>query len=287
LLLIAPAWNESRQLRVNVDLVNVLFNVTDQNGRLVSGLTRDDFTVHEDEKKQEIHRFSHDNELPLTVGLLIDASASVNTVFADEKETAIQFLEATLQSGDLAFVIGFDNSVTLLEDFSDDLRRLRSAIRSLTIGQGTAVYDAVYLACKEMLEQEAGRKALILISDGQDTVSKVRLNDAVVAAYNSEAVIYSISNRIGGFFNLPGTGNPETLKQFSSATGGTVFFVGGRSDLTRVFERISQELRTQYSLAYTSTNTTRDGKYRRIRIVPRNPTHRVKSRSGYYAPTGD
>src|SRR4051812_7242749 len=141
-------------LKVNVDLVNVLFSVTDGKGRLVPGLTKQDFLVEEDGRKQDIYRFSRENELPLTLGLLVDTSASVSRVFADEKETAIHFLESTLKSGDLAFVIGFERFVTLAEDFTDDPRRLRSAINSLVIGQGTSIYDAVYLACREMLEKE-------------------------------------------------------------------------------------------------------------------------------------
>jgi Ca-activated chloride channel family protein len=286
--LILPAAliaGQQSTLKVNVDLVNVLFTVTDGKGRLVSGLTKEDFLIEEDGRKQEIYRFSRENELPLTLGLLVDTSASVSRVFGDEKETAINFLESTLKSGDLAFVIGFERFVTLAEDFTDDPRRLRTAINSLVIGQGTSIYDAVYLACKEMLDKESGRKAIILISDGQDTTSKVRFNEALLAAYNSDAVIFSISNRIGGFFDIRGTGSPETLREFSSETGGTVFFVGGRSDLTRVFEQIAAELRSQYSLAYVSSNPARDGKYRKIRIIPRDPGFKIKARSGYYAPT--
>ena len=271
-------------LKVDVDLVNVLFTVTDAKGRLIPGLTKQDFAVEEDGRKQEIYSFSKENELPLTIGMLIDSSPSVSRVFADEKETAIQFLDSTLQPNDLAFVIGFERAVTLVEDFTDDQRKLRSAINSLAIGQGTSIYDAVYLACKEMFPKEGGRKAIILISDGQDTTSKLRFTESMIAADTSNAVIYSISNRIGGFFDIRGTGSPETLKEYSTQTGGTVYFVGGRSDLTRVFDQIAEELRTQYSLAYTSTNTARDGKFRKIRIITCDLSYWVKARTGYYAP---
>src|SRR5262249_7728422 len=142
----------------------------------------------------------------------------------------------------------------------------------------------VYLACKEMFPKEGGRRAIILISDGQDTTSKVRFTESMIAADTSNAVVYSISNRIGGFFDIRGTGSPETLKEYSTQTGGTVYFVGGRSDLTRVFDQIAEELRTQYTLAYTSTNQARDGKFRKIRIITRDPSYRVKARTGYYAP---
>jgi Ca-activated chloride channel family protein len=272
-------------LRVNVDLANVSFSVTDHTGRFVSGLKQDDFTVEEDGIKQEINRFSRENELPLTIGMLIDKSPSVGSVFGDERSTAISFLDATLRSNDLAMVISFDRTVTLEEDFTGNKQALRRAINGVTIGNGTSVYDAVFLACDEQLKKESGRKAIILISDGQDTTSKVRINEALTAAQRSEAVIYSISNRVGGFFNERGSGSPETLKRFSLETGGTVYFVSSRSDLTEVFGQIADELRSQYSLAYVSSNPARDGKFRRIRIVPKEATYKVKARQGYYAPS--
>jgi Ca-activated chloride channel homolog len=180
-------------LKVNVDLVNVLFSVIDRTGRFVSGLKRDDFAIEEDGRKQDIQRFSQENERPLTLGILVDKSPSVGRVFADEKNAAISFLDITLKAGDLAMVISFDRAVTLEQDFTESKRLLADAINSLTLGTGTSIYDAVYLACKDQLSKESGRKAIILISDGQDTASKVRLNEALVAAHQSEAVIYSIS----------------------------------------------------------------------------------------------
>jgi VWFA-related protein len=271
-------------LKVDVDLVNVLFSVTDRTGRFVSGLKQDDFAVEEDGRKQDIQRFSQENERPLTLGILVDKSPSVARVFADEKSAAISFLDTTLKPGDLAMVISFDRSVTLEQDFTENKRLLRDAISVLALGPGTSIYDAVYLACKEQFGKESGRKAIILISDGQDTSSKIRLNEALHAAHQSDAVIYSISNRIGGFFDIRGSGDPETLKRFSLETGGTIFFVGGRSDLTEVFSEIAEELRSQYTLGYVSMNTARDGKYRRIRIIPKDSTYKVKAREGYYAP---
>jgi VWFA-related protein len=269
--------------------------VTDRSGRFVSGLKQNDFTLEEDGHPQEIQRFGQENERPLTIGVLIDKSPSVGRVFGDEKAAAISFLDTTVKAGDLAMVISFDRTVTLEEDFTEEKKPLRDAISSLTTGNGTSVYDAIYLACKEQLPKEGGRKAIILISDGQDTTSKVQLTEALVSAHQSDAVIYSISNRIGGFFGNRGYGDrgsgnrgssgPETLKRFSLETGGTIFFVGGRIDLTEVFSQISEELRSQYSLAYVSTNAARDGKYHRIRIIPKDPGYKVKAREGYYAPS--
>src|SRR5215470_16402537 len=200
-------------LRVNVDLVNVPFTVTDRTGRFVSGLKQDDFALEEDGRKQDIQRFSQENEKPLTIGVLIDKSPSVGRVFGEEKAAAISFLDTTLKAGDLAMVISFDRTVTLEQDFTESKRALREAINGLKIGPGTSIYDAVYLACKDQLSKQGGRKAIILISDGQDTTSKVKLTEALLAAHRSDAVIYSISNQIGGFFSVPGSGGPETLKR--------------------------------------------------------------------------
>ena len=285
LMLPAAVLPQQTPLRVNVDLINVPFSVTDRLGRFVPGLKQEDFTVEEDGRKQEISRFSHENELPLTIGMLIDKSPSVGRVFEDEKATAISFLDTALRSGDLAMVISFDRTVTLEADFTDNKRTLRRAVDGIKIGNGTSVYDAIFLACDEQLKKQGGRKAIILVSDGQDTTSKLRGNEALISAHQSDSVIYSISNRIGGFFNMRGTGDPETLKRFSVETGGTVFFVSGRSDLSEVFEQITRELRSQYTLAYVSSNGDRDGKYRKIRIVPKDVTYKVKARQGYYAPS--
>jgi len=252
----------------------------------VPGLSKDDFSVEEDGHKQEIQSFSRENTLPLTIGMLIDTSPSVSRVFSDEKETATNFLDATLKRGDLAFLIGFSRDVTLVQDYTDSQQKLKEAINSLYTAAGTAVYDAVYLACNEVFKTEGGRKALILISDGEDTTSKVRLSQAMTAAEKSEAVVYSISNRVGGFFNVKGSGSSETLRRLSAESGGRVYFVAGRSDLTQVFDEISQELRSQYGLGYVSTNTAKDGKYRAIRVIPKNSAYRARSRSGYYAPVG-
>src|SRR5262245_43894405 len=188
-------------LKVIVDLVNVPFTVTDRHGRFVPGLTAQDFKVEEDGRRQDIRNFARENELPLTLALLVDTSPSVRPVFEEEKTTAAGFLESILRDKDLALVIGFDRSVTLMQDYTDNLRLLRRSIDDLEIGGGTSVYDAVYLASKEKLHDEAGRKAIILISDGEDTTSKLKFNEALVAAHQSNAVIYAISNSLaGGFF---------------------------------------------------------------------------------------
>ena len=284
-----PARAESQDtLKVSVDLVNVQFSVTDHRGRLIPGLRAEDFSLEEDGKRQEILHFARENELPLTIGMLIDTSPSVRPVFDEEKETAVSFLESILRPSDLALVIGFDRSVTLVQDYTERSRLLKAAIDELAIGGGTSLYDAVYLVCKEKLGREAGRKTIILISDGEDTTSKTKFFEALIAAHQSDAVIYSISNSRRGFFLRGNTGggggDPGTLKKFSEETGGAMFFVDSQNSFQKIFDQIAQELRTQYSLGYISSNHARNGKFRQIRIVPRNSNYTVRARKGYYAP---
>jgi len=270
----------------------VQFSVTDRHGRFVPGLTAQDFKVEEDGRRQEIRNFARENELSLTLALLIDTSPSVRPVFDEEKLTAASFLESILHEKDLALVIGFDQSVTLLQDYTENLKLLKRAIDELEIGGGTSIYDAVYLASKEKLTDEAGRKAIILISDGEDTTSKTKLIEALVAAHQSNAVIYAISNATsGGFFGRGrsglggfGGGNMRTLRRFSEETGGSTFVVSNENSFAKIFDQIAQELRSQYSLGYVSLNTARDGKYRQIKVTARQSGYIVKSRKGYYAP---
>jgi Ca-activated chloride channel family protein len=280
-------------LKVTVDLVNVQFSVTDRHGRFMPGLTAQDFKIEEDGRRQEIRNFARENELPLTLALLIDTSPSVRPVFEEEKITAVGFLESILRQKDLALVIGFDREVTLVQDYTENTNSLRRAIQGLEIGGGTSIYDAIYLACNEKLRDEAGRKAIILISDGEDTTSKLKLTEALVAAHQSDTVIYAISNAVpGGFFygrrgrlgGFGGGGDIGTLKKFSEETGGSTFVVSNENNFKKIFDQIAQELRSQYSLGYVSSNTARDGKYRQIKITARESGYNVKSRRGYYAP---
>src|SRR5689334_672199 len=233
-------------LKVKVGLVNVQFTVTDRHGRFVPGLTKQDFLVEEDGRRQEIRTFARENELPLTLAMLVDTSPSVRTVFDEEKTTANAFLESIMRPKDLALVIGFDRSVTLVEDYTENVRLLKRAIDELEIGGGTSIYDAVYLACKEKLSQEAGRKAVILISDGEDTTSRLKFNEALLAAHQSDTVIYGIYNAIRPNFPFGGPRRPRfgggdiaTLRKFSSETGGTTFSVSGENSFEKVFNQIA------------------------------------------------
>lgn len=283
-------------LKVEVALVNVQVTVTDRHGRSVPGLKKEDFLIEEDGRRQEIRNFARENELPLTLAMLIDTSPSVSPVFREEKDTASSFLQSILRPKDLALVMGFSREVTLVQDYTDSPRELIRAIEGLETNGGTSIYDAVYLACKEKLADESGRKAIILISDGEDTTSKVRFQESLVAAHRSDAVIYGIFNaatrgfstgpygrRPGGVVFGGGDGDIGTLKKYSEETGGTTFSISRENSFQKIFDQIAEELRSQYSLGYVSTNTAKDGKYRQIKVVARGSGLTVKARKGYYA----
>jgi Ca-activated chloride channel family protein len=275
-VILAAAPSAQYQIRVAVDLVNINFSATDKNGRMVPGLTADDFTIEEDGKKQQVSLFARERELPLTLALLVDVSPSVEPVFEEEKRTASAFLRSVLGKRDLALVIAFDRYVTLTQDYSEDLPTLTRAIETIDLSKGgTSLFDAVYLAANDKLAREAGRKAIVILSDGIDTTSKYDMGKAMIAAQKSDAVIYSISN----------SGSPRTLRVMSEETGGAFFKINRAGDYEKIFDQIALELRTQYSLAYQSSNPARDGKFRQIKIVPKNANLLVRARKGYYAPT--
>jgi len=272
-------------LKVSVDLVNVIFTVTEGNGRLVPGLNKEDFLVEEDGRKQEVSHFAREVTLPLTLALLIDTSPSVQPVLDLEKQTAIEFLHSVLRKEDLALVMNFDRGVSLVQDFTADIRRLSKAIQSIAIGGGTSVHDAVFLASDEKLKRETGRKAIILISDGGDTTSKLKIKDGVESAQRAEVVIYAISNSSGGPFF--GGGDDGTLKRYAEATGGRAFSPSKPQDFKKAFDAIQEELRSQYILSYSSTNTMKDGGYRALKVsVPNQKNLKVRAKKGYYASKG-
>jgi VWFA-related protein len=267
--------NDPFKIRVAVDLVNVNFSAMDSKGRMIPGLTLQDFTVEEDGKEQEIRLFAREQELPLTLALVVDISPSVANVFEQEKRTASAFLESVVGRKDLALVISFAQFATLVQDFTEDLPRLTKAVNGLRISNnGTSLYDAVFLAADEKLSRETGRKAIVLLSDGDDTTSEFNLSKAMIAVQKSNAVLYAISN----------AGNSSTMRRMAEESGGAFFRVREASDFEKVFQQIAFELRSQYSLSYQSTNQARDGAFRRIKITPRNSDVKVRARRGYYAP---
>jgi Ca-activated chloride channel family protein len=279
-----PAEAKKPSIHIQVNLVNVLFTVTDKKHRLVTNLKQNDFRVYEDKKLQTIRFFSREANLPLRIGILIDTSNSVRERLHFEKEAAIDFLQDVLRPGkDRAFVVGFDAEAQIIQDYTDDLGRLASAIRSLQAGGATALYDAIYYACKQKMifppTEPYLRRVLIVISDGRDNQSEHTRDEALAMAQKTEATIYAISTDRSGL-ETPGD---KVLTRLAAETGGRAYFPVEASDLAGAFARIALDLRSQYSLAYISTNTVRDGAFRTIKIVPRVKGLRVHAKPGYFA----
>jgi VWFA-related protein len=310
-----PAEPQEPVIKVDVDLVNILFNVKTKKGELIPNLEKNNFTIREDGKEQTISRFSRDTDLPLTLGLLIDISASQERLIDIEREAASQFFSSVIRPKDQAFLISFGKDTELLQDFTNSPRQLVAGLRDLRgdgqtprIGnspvpvntgpipdygtpKGTLLYDAIYLAGTEKLKNEVGRKALILITDGEDQGSTYTIKNAIEVAQKSDAIVFSIfyvdrAFYSGGGFSLGG-GNEGALKKISDETGGHVFTVSNKHPLSAVFKEIQEELRNQYSIGYVPTNSNRDGSFRRIDIKTDNSDYRVQARAGYYATKND
>ena len=274
-------------IRKRVDEVNVVFTVTDKRDHFVKDLTQNDFRVYDDNKPaQSIQSFSRQTNLPLRVGLLIDASNSVRDRFKFEQEAAIEFLNQIIRPRfDKAFVIGFDTTPEVTQDFTDSPEKLSKGVRMLRAGGGTAMYDAIYYACRDKLMKEdqgvmATRRAIILLSDGEDNQSRVSREEAVEMAQRAEVIIYAISTNTSGM-KLRGD---KVLEHFAEETGGKAFFPFKIEDVANAFTEISDELRSQYAIAYKPADFLADGKYRKIEILADNKKYHVRARKGYYAP---
>jgi VWFA-related protein len=276
-------------IKVPVNLVNVLFTVTDKKGRLVLDLTKDDFRVLEDNKPQKIGFFSRETDLPLRIGILIDTSNSIRERLRFEQEAAIDFLTTTVRPGkDLAFVVGFDVTPQLVQDYTDDVNKLADAIRNLQAGGGTGLYDAIFFASREKMlyfppPEPYLRRVMVVVSDGRDNQSEHARDEALAMAERGEVTIFAIStNRTG----IESKGD-KVLKYFAEQTGGQAFFPFAASDVAEDFRQIARELRSQYSLAYTSTNATHDGTFRTISVDAVEKGYHIRSKSGYWAPGGN
>lgn len=282
------------QIRVEVNLVNLFATVRDKHKAIVTGLTKDDFQVYEDGQPQEISYFSAESNLPITLGLLIDTSGSEYYTLSAEKEAGSRFLARVLRKGDLAMVMSFDTDVDLLADFSDDRALLNRAINRAVINApsggliaqgplptsnsgGTNFYDAVYLACHDKLSGEAGRKAIVVLTDAEDTGSKLQLLDAIDAAQRTDTVVHILLVAADG-------GDQVVAKRITDETGGRMIVVRSDKNLEQAFDQISEELRSQYTLGYTPTNKARDGSYRKIKVEMKDKDYSVLTRKGYYAP---
>jgi Ca-activated chloride channel family protein len=279
---------EIPRIKVGTNEVNVVFTVTDKHGKRVTDLKQADFRFVDDSKPAvEIRSFHAETNLPLQVGLLIDASSSVRDRFKFEQESAIEFLNQTVRLHyDHAFVVGFDATPEVTQDFTDDTEKLGRGVRELRPGGGTALYDALYYACRDKLLKEPQngptRRAIVLLSDGEDNQSHVTREEAIEMAQRAEAIVYVIST------NTSGTKGPgdKVLERIADATGGRAFFPFQIRDVANAFAEIQEELRSQYAVSYKPADFKADGRYRTIEIVATDRRNfRVRARRGYYAPT--
>lgn len=289
-------------IKVDVDVVSLYCTVHNKQNGLVSSLEKGDFDLAEDNKPQTIKYFSKETDIPLTMGLLIDVSGSQANMIEPERQAGSQFFSSVLKKKDVAFLISFGADSDLLQDITGTPRLLQQGLGRLkpnfgysgpTSGPvptmsrqaGTVLYDAVYLAAHDVLASESGRKAIILITDGEDEGSKLSMKDAIEAAQKADAIIYSIlyvDRPFYGGFNI-GYSGESVLKQMSEETGGRLFTVGGRNTLDAIFGQIQEEMRTQYLIGYTPTNSNKDGSFRKIDLKTHDKNFRVQVRKGYYA----
>jgi VWFA-related protein len=272
-------------VRVRSDEVNVVFTVVDRAGRFVRDMKQDQFRILDNHlPPQRILDFRAQTDLPLYVGLLIDSSNSIRDRFQFEKDAASEFLYDIIRpKSDAAFILAFDEQWDLTQDFTGDLDKLRNGIRSIRAGGGTALWDAVFYACREKLMKEparnAVRRAIILVSDGEDNLSRVYREEAVDMAQRAEVIIYTISTTL---MNTRTKGD-ENLKVLAEATGGRAFFPTRLDDVSQAFRDIQDELRSQYSVSYRAENFIANGEFRPIQIVT-DKKFRVRAKKGYYVP---
>ena len=284
-------------IKTQVSLVNLFVTVRDKNKRIVTDLKQEDFKISEDSQDQKIAFFSKEVTLPITLGLLLDTSGSEQEMLPSIQDGATRFLNRVLRKGDEAMVISFDMDVDLLSDFTDERSQLDRAIRKARINAGgpmvtpgtiptrgaigTDFYDALYLACNDKLSSEAGRKAIIVLTDAEDNGSKVRVQEAIEAAQRTDTVVHILL-----VYDPRQGADAGIAKKITDETGGRMIVVNSEKHLEEAFDQISQELRSQYTVSYYPTNPARDGKFRKIKIDMANHDLKVLARKGYYAPKG-
>jgi VWFA-related protein len=284
---------DSPSIKVDVNVVNILCTVYDQRGALVTDLKKEDFTIFENGRPQPIRYFARETDLPLTLAMMVDVSGSVARFVELEKDTAARFLETVLRPGDQALLMGFSSTIILWQDLTPSPARLKAALQQLRAirykglpaeGQPmplTLLYDAVQAASNEKVKNVAGRKAMVIISDGLDNGSIVKQEAAIAAVEATNTVVYSIcieANQSGSF----GCSN---LKNLSEATGGRMFQVGKKLSLQEIFKIIEDEMRSQYALGFAPSNPERDGKFHRLEVRVAQKGLKVRTRKGYYATT--
>lgn len=304
-MLAAPLWaqepaqppdQQAPVIKTQVSLVNIFATVRDKKKHIIPNLKKEDFRVFENDQEQKIAFFSAEKTLPITLGLLIDTSGSEQNRLPAEQEAASRFLNQVMRKGDEAMVVSFDLDVDLLSDFTEDRAQLQRAIHHAQINaagpmvtpgtlpsgpNGTHFYDAIWVVCGEKLATEAGRKALVIITDAEDFGSKVRVEEAIEAAQRTNTVVHIL------LVHDPGYGwRPDIAHKIADQTGGRVIEVSSEKHLQEAFDQISEELRSEYTLGYYPTNSARDGTFRKIKVEATEKDMKVLARKGYYAPKG-
>lgn len=276
-----------RILTINVQLPVA---VAEKNGRFVTDLKQSDFEVVEDGVKQELEYFAAKSDLPIDIALLMDTSNSVKPKLKFERDAAVSFLYTALRARkDRALFLTFDSELELHQDFTDRLDLLTKAIDRVKARGETRLYDAVYRVCEEKMSNVQGRRrAIVLITDGEDTVSEKSLKEAIDMAQRAETAVFVISTKAGGFFGVQAgtvdSDEDKNLKRLAEETGGRAFFTGTIIDLEKSFSSIATELRSQYLLVYSPKNEVYDGKFRQIEVrLPGHKELRVRARRGYAA----
>jgi VWFA-related protein len=278
--------DEATRITVDVTRVNLLFTVTDKKGRFITDLGKDDFEVVEGKRRQTISDFAAESDLPLRLGILIDTSNSVRERFKFEQEAASQFIDSVMRTNlDKALVVSFDTSAELVADLINDTDKLTAAIRDLRPGGGTSLYDAIYFACRDKLSQDQPRhkfrRAIVILSDGEDNQSRYTRDQALEMAQKADVVMYAISTNITRIE----TDGDKVLKYLAQETGGRAFFPFKVEDLDQSFENIANELRHQYNISYRPEPLKTDGLFHAIDVrVTERKNILVNVRRGYYAP---
>ena len=274
-------------LRLGVNEVNLIFTVTDKHGHYIPNLKQSDFALLDDQKAPaKITSFRQQINLPLRVGIVIDASTSIRSRFQFEQQSATEFLLQILKAkSDRAFVMGFDVTPTVTADWTNNIDALETGINRLRPGGGTAMFDAVYTACRDKLldvsrGQEPVRKAMVLISDGDDNQSRVHLDEAIKMCQRAETIIYAISTN---WTPSRGKGD-QVLTQLASDTGGQVFFPPSVEEMSNSFKNIEEELRSQYALTYTPADFKANGAFRPIYLYCNDRRYIARAKKGYFAP---
>ncbi len=278
------AFGQGDPIRVEVEAVNVLVTVTDKNGRFVTDLTRDRFKVFEDGQQQEVTNFSHQSDLPLHIGLLIDTSASVRPKLDFEKRAATQFVRSVMTPRDQTLLAEFDSAVNLISDFTSRPSAIARQIQALRAGGGTALLDALYKVTRDKMTAPGARKTIIVLSDGADLDSKRTLGETLRILQTSGVTVYAIgTNRFGASGDKKGE---KALIQVAEETGGRAFFPYSEQLFSEAFDQINRELRSQYSLTYVPSGRAAAGEFRKLRVkVEKGGNLQLRYRRGYYAKT--